>query len=128
MSEKNEHPLGDIDTKEVMKQAACMLRKTAEERDKNADELKKTAEENSGLKSKIHAYELACKLAAEGEIDSTDISEKVDAIIKLGAEKPKEELELARLVNSGLGNIKQASIDIGDADPLTEFLMSNQGG
>jgi len=123
----NEKSIKDMDTTEVMKKAAVILRDTTAERDEKEKELKKTAEENEGLKSKIRAYELACKLAAEGEIDSTDISEKVESIIKMGEEKPKEELELARLVNSGLGNIKQAGVEMGESDPLTEFLMS-QGG
>jgi len=127
MSDNEQTSIKDMDTKEIMKKAGEMLRSTTAERDKNAEELKKTAEENDGLKKKIRAYELACKLAAEGEIDSTDISEKVESIIKMGEEKPKEELELARLVNSGLGNIKQAGVNTGESDPLTEYLLS-QGG
>ena len=111
--------------KEMMKRAAHLLRDTAQDRDEKAAEIEKLSSEKTGLEKKIEAYDIAIRMAAEGDIDSDEIQEKVASIVEQGETKSKPEVNLARLMNNGIGRVKQASDAGGEADdPLTAYLYS----
>lgn len=113
--------------KEIMKQAADVLRSVAQERDTKTEECEKLAADNEIIGKELNAFKTACQLAADGQIDVSDIVEKVAFILDNGADELKEKARLSRLVSNGIGTIKTASNDSGESDALTSFLYSIGG-
>lgn len=115
-----------MESKELLKKAASVLRDTAKDRDGKAEELKKTAAEKEKVEKELRAYKSVCQMADDGYIDVSDIQEKVAALLN-DEDSFREETNLTRLMDNGIGTIKKASADIGGSDPLTDYL-TNLGG
>jgi len=108
----------------------------------NPDLLRKTASairslesDNKSLKSQVEsltkeaqATKLAVQMIQDGELDPTDLSIKIEELLRGDLQITKEAMAFTKAAKaSDLGHLSERSVETHTADPLTDYLMGMVG-